>query len=340
MRSIFKSQHSTIFDNQKTSFEVTMMYCMHIITNGLILFVGYDFDAPIRTNIGYLAVPVLTEGGFCSFTSVRFQTDRESSCEHEASAQSCSQPSFNAMNFLLPTGSNLPACNVPEVLSGVTSNSLALKTVEYYCLSTASDYLRFLTNSTATDSDIESLFQSSGSAKAVSRCAFDDSKTRPNLPSIDNASGTCQNAVLDVNYELLWNGRQVNRITAKVTIGNFPVNPVTKTTVTYTYFTQIVVNATQIMASSFVTRSLSSTIRPAVSNTLLSSFRPAGNSSIKRGKILASGWQLPSLHLAFSFDFLCCSTRFLRSCGTQGTCQYKQSPKNSSSFLQPSSKNL
>ncbi|XP_065054238.1 uncharacterized protein LOC135683037 [Rhopilema esculentum] len=255
----------------------------------------YDFDVPIRTNIGYLAVPVWTEGGFCSFTSVHFQADRESSCEHEASAQSCSQPSFNAMNFLLPTGSNLPACNVPEVLSGVTSNSLAFKTVEYYCLSTASDYLRFLTNSTATDNNSESLFQSSGSARAISRCAFDDSKTRPNLPSIDNATGTCQNAVLDVNYELLWNGRQLNQITAKVTIGNFPVNPVTKTTVTYTYFTQKVVNATQIMASSIVTRSPSSTTRPAVSNTLHSSFQPAGNSSIKRGaSFLATSLSLPS----------------------------------------------
>ena len=198
----------------------------------------------MKTDIGVLTLPSFVSET-CAFTSVRFLMDKTSYCLHKVSRDACSKDSLDSLNFVLLDGLTFPSCNVPGVLDGRTSTSLASKTVEYYCLASSSNYVFQVTTPLVAQLAQESVFSTAVTSVAdtVPRCTFDNGKTRPPQPSLDNSTNICQNAVLDVNYVMSWNSQHLKAVTAKITLGNIPLNTFTQSAVTYTFYTQRVVTS-------------------------------------------------------------------------------------------------
>ena len=169
--------------------------------------------------------------------------DRASFCTHKVSIDICTKDTFNALNFVLSDSLTFPSCSVPGILDGRASTSKAQKTIEYYCLASSTNYLRQNYSPLTAENSKESLFSTTatGVSNVVPRCMFDNGKTRPPQPSVDNSTNTCQNAVVDVNYIIPWNAQQINTVTARITLGNIPLATVTQSAVTYTYYTQSIV---------------------------------------------------------------------------------------------------
>jgi len=203
---------------------------------------GYTYGSPIKTDIGVLAVPSAIKG-ICSFSSIRYLLDKASSCTHKVSTNMCTKDTFNALNFVLSDSLTFPSCSVPGILDGRTSTSKAQKTIEYYCLTDSTKYLRQIYSPLTAESSKESLFSTTMTevTNVVPRCMFDNGKTRPPQPSVENSTNTCQNAVVDVNYIIPWNAQQINTVTARITLANIPLDTVTQSAVTYTYYTQSIV---------------------------------------------------------------------------------------------------
>ena len=202
--------------------------------------------------------------------------DKASYCLHKVSRDICTKDTLNSLNFILLDGLTFPSCSVPGVLDGRTSTSRAPKTVEYYCLTSSSNYIRQGRSFLGTQSLNESLFSNAatGIVESVPRCKFDNGKTRPPQPFIDNSTNTCQNAVLDVNYVLSWNAQQIKAVTAKITLGSIPLHTLTESAVTYTYYTQRIVTSSIIIPINSVTQSLSQSapsLFPSIPQSLHSS---------------------------------------------------------------------
>ena len=223
-----------------------------------VYFSGYLFGSLVKTDSGVLTVPSFVTGS-CAFTSIRFLMDKTSYCLHKISRDICTKATLSSLNFILLDGLTFPSCSVPGILDGRTSTSRAPKSVEYYCLTTSSNYVRQDTSFLVTQRINESLFSNAatGIVETVPRCKFDNGKTRPPQPFIDNSTNTCQNVVLDVNYVISWNAQQIKAVTAKITLGTIPLNTLSQSAVTYTYYTQRVVTSSIIVPINSVTQSLS-----------------------------------------------------------------------------------
>eukprot|EP00794_Sanderia_malayensis_P014026 gene14026-15485_t len=240
--------------------------------------IGYTYGFPIKTSIGFLAMPFQFQDNTCLFKTVEYMKDSKTRCLHKATSQSCMLASFNALNYAMPSGITNPACTVPGILDGASANSQVAKTVEYYCLQNISSYV-ILPNSNQAQPDEESLFTGGSSSNPATRCAFDDSKTRPPVPVFDSQSNSCSNAVFDVNYVMYWNGGQLKSVAAKVTLGSFQATHVTLSPVTYAYYT------TRIIAS---TPSRGYTATPstvAMSSASINSSTTTNNTSIAQQSV-------------------------------------------------------
>ena len=51
------------------------------------------------------------------------------------------------------------------------------------------------------------------------RCSWDDGYSRPPIPTYDNTTELCQNAVLDVDYQLYWRGGEIISVEATLLLG-------------------------------------------------------------------------------------------------------------------------
>ncbi len=207
----------------------------------------------------------------CSFTTINYLKNSKSTCLHKGTQGACSQATFNALFYVLPTGMTFPACTAPGVLDGKAQSTLVQKTVEYYCVKTPSSYV-FNDDKQANLSIAgDALFKGDSTPDLLIRCQFDDSKTRPPEPSYDRGTNTCNNAVFGVDYRMHWNGQQLKSILARITLGSFSAGTVTQLPVTYTYVTTRVITATPSQSISMAPMSSSLGSTPALVRTAVPS---------------------------------------------------------------------
>jgi len=165
----------------------------------------------LSATLGTLVLPKKVFTGLCSQTvPVRFLENTESTCTTETVESLCSSmSSFSASSYLMPRGISSPPCPVPSaVLSkGTLSQNqneqpdLADVEVQYFCT----------TGSSASSSRW--------------RCAFDDGKTAPPLPVLNQTSNMCSNVVLNVTYRFDVSGQIINKVTAVITLSDIKVQP-------------------------------------------------------------------------------------------------------------------
>lgn len=136
---------------------------------------------------------------------VRFLENSESTCVSEVVESLCTATSsLSASSYIMPRDLANPPCPVPAaVLRGGTLSQnqneqpdLADVEVQYFC--------------------------SAGNLGKSSpwRCAFDDGKTAPPLPVVNQTSQTCSNVVLNVTYHFETSGQKLTKVKVMVTLGN------------------------------------------------------------------------------------------------------------------------
>lgn len=169
--------------------------------------------------LGVLSLPQIVFNRLCSQTApVRFLKEFSSRCVLELDETLCnSQSPWSALNYLMPLGLSRPACSLPPAVLARAPPELASSEVLYYC-GDISPYVTMTTGSMTSNSS--SLFDGpSMEIPMLQRCAFDDGETLPPSPTFDRTSRTCSNVVVKVEYEFKWRERQVDAVTAKITLG-------------------------------------------------------------------------------------------------------------------------
>ena len=169
--------------------------------------------------LGVLSLPQIVFNRLCSQTApVRFLKEFSSRCVLELDETLCnSQSPWSALNYLMPLGLSRSACSLPPAVLARAPPELASSEVLYYC-GDISPYVTMTTGSMTSNSS--SLFDGpSMEIPMLQRCAFDDGETLPPSPTFDRTSRTCSNVVVKVEYEFKWRERQVDAVTAKITLG-------------------------------------------------------------------------------------------------------------------------
>ncbi|XP_033123189.1 tectonic-2-like [Anneissia japonica] len=195
---------------------------------------GYQYGAPLQliyenNIIGLLALPQQGASGSCLWTSaVKYQVDSNSTCVMNITQQTCSSSSaLNASLFVQSSDTTYPPCpDPPEVISafGYVTDRVAVSQIEYFCLDDLSGYLQ--SNETAS---VYGLYTKSlpyvGGKQQVpySRCVWDDDFTRPPDPSYSNTTQTCDHSVVEVQYEIVWQGGEVLILKGAVFLGSVPI---------------------------------------------------------------------------------------------------------------------
>lgn len=196
-------------------------------------------------------LPKKVFSGLCSQTvPVRFLENSESTCVIEVVESLCNpSSSLSASSYLMPRDITSPPCPVPAaVLRGGTLSQnqneqpdLADVEVQYFC--------------------------TAGNSANLSpwRCAFDDGKTAPPLPVLNQTSRMCSNVVLSVTYRLDVFGQNVNKVIATVTLGNVKVQSQSYSNIATS---ESVVNTmTQYYRTTFVRVSNTSVVSSVVSRS-------------------------------------------------------------------------
>ncbi|XP_078687068.1 uncharacterized protein LOC144919484 [Branchiostoma floridae x Branchiostoma belcheri] len=187
-------------------------------------------DANGETQQGFLSFPQQTLSGQCLYSGIiRHFVSSNATCTQTLDASLCAEGSvLDAREYLLPSAATHPPCPTPpQVLSQHGGVNTVPTTVEYFCLTDPSLYVR----STTTD-DIymyvfnqTSLFSDSVPA-TMQRCAFDDGFTFPPSPTLNTTTDTCSNVVLDVRYVLSWRGTELTGAAALVILGDIAMETV------------------------------------------------------------------------------------------------------------------
>lgn len=115
----------------------------------------------------------------------------------------------------------------PQVLETKYDSLLADVTVSYMCADSAFVYTEsrhepFQRNNVYLFNN-SSMFDSDKQLDNVQRCRFDDGFTAPPVPFFSGSNSTCENAVLDVDYQFHWTGTSILRLNATVILGNISV---------------------------------------------------------------------------------------------------------------------
>ncbi|XP_048583179.1 uncharacterized protein LOC116612443 [Nematostella vectensis] len=193
----------------------------------------------LTASLGILTLPESIFNGVCSqLVPVRFLENRESVCVTQLTESLCSSSSIiSASSYLMSRGVSNPTCPVPPaVLKGGQLSTLQDQTpiladdqVEYFC---TDDATGAIVNSGAgvgivetTGSSLFSVQSSNASSNKNWRCAFDDGRNPPLLPSYNSSSRICSNVVLNVSYQLEWSGQQINKIKALLVMGQVHIQP-------------------------------------------------------------------------------------------------------------------
>ncbi|XP_019643538.1 PREDICTED: tectonic-2-like [Branchiostoma belcheri] len=187
-------------------------------------------DANGETQQGFLSFPQQILSGQCLYSGiVRHFVSSNATCTQTLDASLCTEGSMlDAREYLLPSAATHPPCPTPpRVLSQHGGVDTVPTTVEYFCLTDPSLYVR----STTTADDIYVFNQTSLFADSVpgtmQKCAFDDGFTFPPSPTPNTTTDTCSNVVLDVRYVLSWRGTELTGAAAFVILGDIAMETVT-----------------------------------------------------------------------------------------------------------------
>eukprot|EP00058_Branchiostoma_floridae_P014683 XP_002600171.1 hypothetical protein BRAFLDRAFT_66679 [Branchiostoma floridae] len=186
-------------------------------------------DANGETQQGFLSFPQQMLSGQCLYSGiVRHFVDSNATCVQTLDSSLCAEGSvLDAREYLLPSPATHPPCPTPpQVLSQHGGVTTVPTTVEYYCLTDPSLYIR----STTTADDVYIFNQTSlfadNVASTMQRCAFDDGFTFPPTPSLNSTTDTCSNVVLDVRYVISWRGTELTGVAAFVVLGDVAMETV------------------------------------------------------------------------------------------------------------------
>ena len=188
---------------------------------------GYPVEQIYSDDVrGYLSLPQITPGGGCLWTSpLKYQEDFESNCELIPDQKLCTEVSvLSARMFVQGSSSSYPACpDAPRVVSRHRSSFVAPTDVKYYCTEDVGDYV-------VTDHSVDDYLHPNGPSlfpddvveeeETTPRCAWDDGYSRPPVPMYNSTTQLCHNAVLDVQYTLLWRGGEILRVEANLVLGS------------------------------------------------------------------------------------------------------------------------
>ncbi|XP_078606446.1 uncharacterized protein LOC144879091 isoform X2 [Branchiostoma floridae x Branchiostoma japonicum] len=186
-------------------------------------------DGNGETQQGFLSFPQQTLSGQCLYSGiVRHFVDTNATCVQTLDSSLCVEGSvLDAREYLLPSPATHPPCPTPpQVLSQHGGVTTVPTTVEYYCLTDPSLYVR----STTTADDFYIFNQTSlfadNVASTMQRCAFDDGFTFPPTPSLNTTTDTCSSVVLDVRYVISWRGTELTSVAAFVVLGDVAMETV------------------------------------------------------------------------------------------------------------------
>lgn len=204
---------------------------------------AYSYGSPIVLDIsngltGYLTLPNQIMGGCTKRGLVRYLINSNSQCSQIISDSLCTPISFwSATQYLMSRSISFPPCPIPNaVRKRFTGATVASSTVNYYCPNNMSPYITDGRSTTTT------------STASLTRCNFDDGRTRPPTPQLDPTSTQCNNAVVKVDYTIYWLGAEIDRIVADVTMGSIPLTSTStgrrQSTLTQQFTVQYVHNAT------------------------------------------------------------------------------------------------
>lgn len=222
-----------------------------------------DRNSPI-SSLGYLGLPERTLTGDCVDSSpVRFLQDRSSSCVKQITKEMCQDGGvLSARSYATSTALTNPPCPYrPTLLRQQSTGSLNTEvTSHYFCITSMTNYMNSMEEASdfykpstkslfshfiprddnCTDPDVcilNSTYPSSSeNTVEYTRCAWDDGYTLPPGPTYNEATSTCENAVVNVTYEFTWDGSEIVLLNASYILGNIPLMQ-TRTgsrTVTYT----------------------------------------------------------------------------------------------------------
>ncbi|KAK7475650.1 hypothetical protein BaRGS_00033076, partial [Batillaria attramentaria] len=199
---------------------------------------------------GIFSLPQVSPSGQCIDTApVRFLRDSMASCTRTLSPSSCADfTPFSARIYLQASSLFQPACprSFRVSATGVPTGDDVNVGVNYLCSSDATSYVKSSTrysdlfdehavysfnpglqnqNCTEACEDQACYSYNTGKGETTAvplpdRCSFDSSYDLPPVPSYDSSSGICLNAVLEVRYQITWEGAAIAGITADIIIGN------------------------------------------------------------------------------------------------------------------------
>ena len=188
---------------------------------------GYPVEQLFSGDVrGYLSLPQKTSGEGCVWTSpLKFQEDSKSTCHLTSHQVLCTETSvLSARMYLQGSSLSYPACpDAPQVVSKYRSSQVAPTNVYYYCTDDVTPYM--ISNMTLKDAlnpTKPSFFMEDmddGGGNTYPRCSWDDGYSRPPIPTYDNTTELCQNAVLDVDYQLYWRGGEIISVEATLLLG-------------------------------------------------------------------------------------------------------------------------
>lgn len=220
-------------------------------------------DGSVSSLRGLLTLPQSLLGGECQrYAPVRFLHDLDTKCSYTLTPELCSSDSIlSASMYAEATTINHPPCpRAQRVLSEHGGTQVTETKARYLCATDTSKYL----NSLQDFSDFQSATQRSlfnydlpvgnctdrfgndvctdfnsipdaSIAPLPPLCIWDDGYTKPVVPHYDEATNTCQNAVLDVHYNFTWSGTSIIGLTAFIILGDLPLEVTREDNRTVTY---------------------------------------------------------------------------------------------------------
>lgn len=166
------------------------------------------------TSLGILALPQHVLSSSCLTSPVRYLENIDSQCSYQMSEALCNRGSaLSAFSYVMASTITKPSC--PEAFSilqvpasRIQDANIAPTIVNYHCATDPAPYIRSLGGSVPPQ-------------ELPPRCSFDDGFTLPTAPS--HVAGICEDAVLDVQYRVLWSGIRVVQLNATIIMGNVPL---------------------------------------------------------------------------------------------------------------------
>lgn len=204
-------------------------------------------------NIGLVALPQRVLSGEClSTTPLQYLKDVKTDCTIQLTENLCSITGrFNSLFYVISTSANNPAYSgLYGILDTPLNQKISNVSVNYYCTTDFTGYIKstvtssvsptgnFTFNYTLPTPCVNDACPTPDSTAQVTanlppRCSWDDGTTMPPEVMFNGGSNTCQNAVVDVKYNIYWRGTEITRLDAFVIMGDISVAPAPEVTQKY-----------------------------------------------------------------------------------------------------------